>query len=92
MESNCRKSIRLPVFSKLKVMSYEDITEVHVKGEAKKAPLVKGKRGLKRKSSAPVVPQTKRTRNSEIESFRVSNLSTRSWKLLHCVVGFAALR
>jgi hypothetical protein len=38
-----------------------------VKRDAKEAVLVKGKPGSKRKSSAPVVTEAKRTRKSEVE-------------------------
>jgi hypothetical protein len=45
------------------LMSYEDI----VKRKAKEAAVVKGKRGQKRKSSAPVLKEAKRARMSEVE-------------------------
>ena len=48
-------------------MSYEDIVEAQAKRDAKEAVLVKGKRGRKRKASAPEVVQAKRTRKSELE-------------------------
>jgi hypothetical protein len=41
--------------------------EAQGKRDAKEAVLVKGKRGLKRKSSTPVVAEAKRTRKSEVE-------------------------
>jgi hypothetical protein len=66
-ESDCRQSTRSTVVGKAKVMSYEDIVEVQAKRNAKEAAVVKEKRGLKRKSSAPVVAQAKRTRKSEVE-------------------------
>ena len=59
-ESNCRQSTRSTVVGKAKVISYEDIVEVQAKRDAKKAAVVKGKRGPKRKNSAPVVAQAKR--------------------------------
>ena len=48
-------------------MSYEDIVEAQGKRDAKEATVVKGKRGPKRKSSTPVLAETKRTRKSEVE-------------------------
>ncbi len=66
-ESKSRKSTRSTVVGKAKVMSYEDIVEAQVKRDAKEAVVVKGKRGRKRKASAPEQRQAKRTRKSEIE-------------------------
>jgi hypothetical protein len=48
-------------------MSYEDIVEAQAKRGAKEASVVKGKPGRKRKSSAPMAAQAKRTRRSEVE-------------------------
>jgi hypothetical protein len=59
-ESKCRKSVKSTVVGKAKVMSYEDIVQAELKRDAKDAPVVKGKPGPKRKSSAPVVVQAKR--------------------------------
>jgi hypothetical protein len=57
------------VVGKAKVMSYEDIVEAQAKRDAKEAVVVKGKRGRpKRKSSAPVLVEAKRTRKSEVEA------------------------
>ena len=66
-ESNCRQSTRSTVVGKAKVMSYEDIVEAQTKRDAKEAVPVKGKRGPKRKSSAPVLAEAKSTRKSEVE-------------------------
>ena len=52
---------------KAKVMSYEDIVKAQAKHDAKEAVPVKGKRGQKRKRSAPVVVEAKRARKSEVE-------------------------
>jgi hypothetical protein len=52
---------------KAKVMSYEDIRKAQAKRDEKEATVVKGKRGPKRKSSAPVLAEAKRTRKSEVE-------------------------
>jgi len=48
-------------------MSYEDIVEAQAKRDAKETAVVKGKPGRKRKASAPVAAQAKRTRRSEVE-------------------------
>lgn len=50
-----------------KVMSCEDIVEAQAKRDTKEASVVKGKRGLKCKSSAPILAEAKRTRKSEVE-------------------------
>jgi hypothetical protein len=55
------------VVGKSKVMSYDDIVEAQAKRDAKDAAVVKGKRGPKRKSSAPMLAEAKRTRKSEVE-------------------------
>lgn len=52
---------------KAKVMSYEDIREAQAKRDEKRATVVRGKCGPKRKSSAPVLAEAKRTRKSGIE-------------------------
>lgn len=52
---------------KAKVMSYDDIIEAQAKRDAKEAIVQKGKRGPKRKCSAPVLAEAKRTRKSEVE-------------------------
>jgi len=55
------------VVGKARAMSYEDIVEAQAKRDAKETVPVKGKRGPKRKSSAPVVAEAKRPRKSELE-------------------------
>ena len=65
-ESNCRQSTRLTVVNKAKVMSYDDIVEAQAKRDAKEA-MVKGKRGPKRKSSAPLQAEAKRTWKSKVK-------------------------
>lgn len=52
---------------KAKVMSYKDIVEAQAKRDTKEAAVVKGNPGRKRKSSAPVLKEAKRTRRSELE-------------------------
>ena len=49
------------------MMTYKDIVEAQAKRDAKEAAVVKGKPGRKRKSSAPVAAQAKRTKRSELE-------------------------
>ena len=49
-------------------MSYEDIVEAQAKCDTKKAVPAKGKRGPKRKSSAPVLAKAKRTQKSEVKA------------------------
>ena len=66
-ESNHRQSTTSTVVGKAKVMSYEDVVEAQAKRDAKEAVVVKGKRGRKRKASAPEVAQAKRVRKSELE-------------------------
>jgi hypothetical protein len=66
-ESDSRRSIRSTVVGKAKVMSYEDIERGKAGRDAKEATMVKGKRGPKRKSSAPTLARAKRTRRSEVE-------------------------
>jgi hypothetical protein len=66
-ERECRQLTRSTVVGKAKVMSYEDIVEAQAKRDAKEAAVVKGKRGRKRKASAPEVVQAKRVRKSELE-------------------------
>jgi len=66
-ERDCRQSTRSTVVGKAKVMSYEDIVEAQAERDAKEASVVKGKPGRKRKSSAPMAAQAKRTRRSEVE-------------------------
>ena len=66
-ESESRKSVRSTVVGKAKVMSYEDIIQAKLKRDVKDTPVVKGKPGRKRKSSAPVAVQAKRKRRSELE-------------------------
>jgi hypothetical protein len=66
-ERDCRQSTRSTVVGKAKVMSYEDIVEAQARRDAKEAAVVKGKRGRKRKASAPEVVQAKRVRKSELE-------------------------
>jgi len=55
------------VVGKAKVMSYKDIVEAQAKRDAKEVITVKGKRGRKRKSSASVVSEAKKTPNSKVE-------------------------
>ena len=53
-EAKVRRSTRLIVLGKAKVISYEDLKEVRAKHTIKeKATTGKGKRGLKRKSPTP---------------------------------------
>ena len=70
-ESKCRKSTKLTVVGKAKVMSYEDIVEVQAKRAAKEAAkeavAVNGKRGRKRKSPALAGAKAKKARRSEAE-------------------------
>ena len=66
-ESKSRKSTRSTVVGKAKVMNYEDIVEAQAKRDAKEAAVVKGKRGRKRKATAPEQTQAKRTRKNEME-------------------------
>jgi hypothetical protein len=66
-ESKSRKSTRSTVVCKAKVISYEDIVEAQAKRDAKEAAVVKGKRGRKRKATAPEQTQAKRTRKNEME-------------------------
>lgn len=49
------------------MMSYEDAVEAQAKRDAKGTAVVQGKPGRKRKASAPVTAQAKRTRRSEVE-------------------------
>ena len=65
-ETNCRRSTRSTVAGKAKVMSYDDIVEAQAKHDAKEV-VVKGKCGPKRKSSAPLQAEVKRTRKSKVE-------------------------
>ncbi|OBT60603.1 hypothetical protein VE03_10035 [Pseudogymnoascus sp. 23342-1-I1] len=51
-EAKVRRSTRLIVIGKAKVMSYEDIDEARAKRAAKEAINGKGKRGRKRTSAA----------------------------------------
>ena len=71
-EAKVRRSTRLVVLGKAKVMSYEDLEEARAKRAAKeKTSLGEGKRGRKRKSAEPElgVPELETdgvTRMSEI--------------------------
>ena len=58
-------------------MSYEDILEAQAKLDAKKASVVKGKPGRKRKGSAVVQAQAKRT-------YRAGNQGGSAEGLLFC--------
>jgi hypothetical protein len=51
-EAKVRRSTKLVVLGKAKVMSYEDIEEARAKRAAKEVIKGKGKRGQKRKSAA----------------------------------------
>ncbi|KAH7065083.1 hypothetical protein B0J12DRAFT_693463 [Macrophomina phaseolina] len=66
-ESNCRKSARSTKVGEAKVMSYAEIVEAQAKRDAKEATARNGKRGRKRKGSAPMLVEAKRTRRSEVE-------------------------
>jgi hypothetical protein len=67
-ESNCRQSTRSTLAGKAKVMSYESIFEAQAKRDAKEASVVKkGRRGLKRRSSAHILAEAKWTLKSEVE-------------------------
>ena len=48
-------------------MSYEHIAETKAKRDVRDAIPMKGKRGPKRKSSAPLAAETKKSRKSEME-------------------------
>ncbi len=50
------------------MMICRDIEKAKADRVAKEAKVVKGKRGLKRQSSAPVLAKAKRTRKSEVEA------------------------
>ena len=66
-ERECRQSTRSKAVGKAKVISYKDIIEAQAKRDTKEAAVVKGKPGRKRKSSAPVLKEAKRTRRSKLE-------------------------
>jgi hypothetical protein len=51
-----------------KEITYEDIEMAKADRDAKEANVVKGKRGPKRKSSAPVLVKAKRTRKREVRA------------------------
>ena len=55
------------VVGKAKVMSYEDIVKAKEERAAKEAAAATGKRGRKRKSTAPAGTKAKRARRSEVE-------------------------
>ena len=66
-ERECRQSTRSKAVGKAKVMSYKDIVEAQAKRDTKEAAVVKGNPSRKRKSSAPVLKEAKRTRRSELK-------------------------
>ena len=66
-ESKSRKLTRSTVVGKVKVMGHENIIEAQAKRDAKEAAVVKGKRGRKRKATAPEQTQAKTTRKNEME-------------------------
>jgi hypothetical protein len=51
-----------------KEITYENIEMAKADRDAKEANVVKGKRGPKRKSSAPVLAKAKRTQKSEVKA------------------------
>ncbi|KAJ8096508.1 hypothetical protein POJ06DRAFT_287402 [Lipomyces tetrasporus] len=79
-ESKCRKSTKLTILGKAKVMSYEDIVEAQAKRAAKEAAkdaaAVKGKRGRKRESPAPAGAKAQRR----------MRLSQEGWEIDYCSV------
>ena len=52
---------------KARVIGYKDIIEAQAKRDTKEAAVVKGKPGRKRRSSALVLKEAKRTRRSKLE-------------------------
>ncbi|KAF2452523.1 hypothetical protein BDY21DRAFT_367764 [Lineolata rhizophorae] len=63
-ESDCRKLVRFTRIGEAKVMSYSDIVEVQPKRDTNEVSVREGKRGSKRKSSAPAKARAKRKRKS----------------------------
>ncbi|KAK9244194.1 hypothetical protein V1506DRAFT_507773 [Lipomyces tetrasporus] len=75
-ESKCRKSTKLTILGKAKVMSYEDIVEAQAKRAAKEAAkdaaAVKGKRGRKRESPAPAGTKAQRRMRLSQEGWEIT--------------------